>query len=184
MPIYPEHGYTRRRSTSLIVLHHTAGPPDQTIGEIRAFHARPRSQGGRGWIDIGYHFLVRQGEILVGRPVWAIGAHAAGPHPGGGVAGVNAHSVGVALVGTYTEARPPGIEQLDALCSLVADLRARYPEARVVDHRQAMAELGVPGHTTCPGLDLAALVLARLPVTRRLEPDDPLRRDPTTPEED
>ena len=161
----PEGSYVRRFTTRLLVLHHTLGPADQTIEAIRAFHTRPKSEDGRGWNDIGYHFLVRQGEVHVGRPVWAVGAHAAGRLPTGQVVGCNGLSIGIALVGTYSDASPPGPEQMDALCSLVTDLRARYHESdlRVVDHRTAMAELGLPGHTTCPGLDLAARVLARLP---------------------
>jgi hypothetical protein len=62
--------------------HHTAGhaaeienPLDQSLEEafryardIQAFHMRPKSQRGRGWLDSGHNFLVcRGGWILQGR---------------------------------------------------------------------------------------------------------------------
>lgn len=138
--------HTPRSSTEAIILHHTAGPATQTVEEIRAYHQR------RGWKDVGYHLLIRQGARWPGRPLDAIGAHAPG---------WNMRSVGVALVGTYT-VEPPPAEQVEQLYSTLAWLLGRYPGARILRHDQAMAEVGRPDHTDCPGLHWEVPVLERL----------------------
>ncbi|MBI4055310.1 MAG: N-acetylmuramoyl-L-alanine amidase [Elusimicrobia bacterium] len=78
-----------------ITLHHTAGLQtfalEDSLAEVRwiqDFH-----QNGRGWNDIGYHFLVDgEGRVFQGRPVQAVGAH---------VKDGNAGNVGIALLGYF-----------------------------------------------------------------------------------
>jgi hypothetical protein len=54
---------------------------------IQGFH-----QNGRGWIDIGYHFLIGpEGIIYQGRPENVRGAHAT----------PNTNKVGICLIGDY-----------------------------------------------------------------------------------
>ena len=70
---------------------------------------------GNGWNDIGYNFLVdRFGTVYEGRyggvDKNVVGAHALG---------FNRGSVGVAVVGTYTDAAPPQAA-MDALTRLLA----------------------------------------------------------------
>lgn len=140
--------YRRRTRTEAIILHHTGPPttPETTVESIRAYHRR------RGWIDIGYNFLIRRGARCPGRPIWAVGSHAPG---------WNVRSIGVALVGDHT-AEPPALEQLAQLHATLSWLLGQYPGARILRHDQAMAEVGRPTHTTCPGLPWEAPVLESL----------------------
>lgn len=72
---------------------------------------------------IGYHYVIyTNGAIARGRAEAEVGAH---------VAGFNAKSIGVCLVGTdrFTP------EQWAALADLVRGLQKRYPQARVLGHR-------------------------------------------------
>ncbi len=138
----PAAALERRRRTSAIILHHTQTSAETTIESIRRTHVEEW-----GWAAIGYHYLIRRGEVLVGRPEWAIGSHA---HSETRKRGWNGRSVGVALVGDYREAPPPEL-QLTVCEALVRTLLERYPGARILAHREAMAELGDPEHTDCPG---------------------------------
>src|SRR5216117_2473729 len=59
--------YTPRDVASIhwIVVHHSAGPPDQTPESIARFHVETR-----GWSGIGYNYLVYEdGRIFAGRPL-------------------------------------------------------------------------------------------------------------------
>ncbi len=77
-----------------IIIHTTATPPnwrpgDTTEGRVAA--VRDWHVNGRGWSDIGYHYLIdRDGTVAEGRPVMRTGAH---------VSGRNARTIGVALFG-------------------------------------------------------------------------------------
>jgi hypothetical protein len=87
------------------VVHHTAGTnsygPAQSAAIVRGielYHVK-----GNGWNDIGYNFLVdRYGQVFEGRYGGitrnVIGAHAEG---------FNAGSVGIAVIGNYSQSAPP-----------------------------------------------------------------------------
>ena len=123
-----------RKSTRLIVLHHSASP-DVSAAEIHAWHL------ARGWAGIGYHFVIRKnGTIERGRPLETIGAHA-GP-------GVNGHSIGICLCGDFMQ-EVPSAAQLHSLKELIADLNNHYtagsPKGLEIKlHREVAA-------TECPG---------------------------------
>lgn len=99
------------------IVHHTAGRNSYTQAEaaaivkgIQLYHVQ-----GNGWNDIGYNFLVdRFGTVYEGRyggmDKAVVGAHARG---------FNTGSVGVALLGTYTDTAPTRAAQ-NALTSLLA----------------------------------------------------------------
>ncbi|MET9733475.1 peptidoglycan recognition protein [Streptomyces sp. NPDC006458] len=89
-----------------VFVHHTAGAAydcsesTSIIRGIYAYHTSPTSQGGNGWNDIGYNFLVDKcGTIYEGRkggvdlPV--LGAH---------TFGFNRESAGISVLGDYTTA--------------------------------------------------------------------------------
>ena len=125
-----------------MTLHHTAGnrplSRDESIQEvqwIQEFH-----QNGRGWSDIGYHFLIDPlGNIFRGRPELKIGAHTLGENQG---------NLGIAFLGFY---EPPHdhrmiAEQEKAFLALAAWLLKTY----------SISPDTLVGHqfyrpTTCPG---------------------------------
>ncbi len=123
-----------RKTTRLIVLHHSASP-DVPAAEIHAWHL------ARGWTGIGYHFVIhKNGQIERGRPPETIGAHA-GP-------GINGHSIGICLCGNFMQELPDDA-QLHSLKELIAELNRHYaashPEGLAVKlHREVAA-------TECPG---------------------------------
>jgi flagellar hook assembly protein FlgD len=117
----------------LAVVHHTAGTNTYTRAQaaaivrgIEVYHVQ-----GNGWNDIGYNFLVdRYGTVYEGRAGGmtrnVIGAHAEG---------FNSGSVGVALIGNFSSAKPPPAMQA-ALVKLLAwrlDIAHIDPLATVVD---------------------------------------------------
>ncbi|MDE2312991.1 MAG: N-acetylmuramoyl-L-alanine amidase [Elusimicrobia bacterium] len=125
-----------------ITIHHTAGPQTMdlkdTLREVRFI--QDFQQNGRGWDDIGYHFLIDgAGNIIEGRPVNAVGSH---------VKGFNDGNIGIAVMGYFS---PPVNDeltkaQLGALVALIRYLHGRY----------GIAFSEVKGHrdyerTECPG---------------------------------
>jgi len=118
-----------RKSTNWIAIHCSATRPSQDVGaaDIRKWHK------AQGWADIGYHFVIRRdGKIEKGRALDSIGAQ---------VAGFNATSVGVCMVGGVNQANFTKAEnnftpaQWASLKAVVADLVKRYPNAKVRGHR-------------------------------------------------
>ena len=130
------------RKINEIVLHCSGTRPDADIGarEIREWHVQ-----GQGWRDIGYHLVIRlNGLIETGRPLDQAGAH---------VAGHNADSVGICLVGGLGEnGRPEAAfapEQWAALRAKLAELKNAFPGAHILGHRD------FPGVTkACPSFDV------------------------------
>ena len=91
-------------SVRFAIVHHTAGTNDYSRAEaaaiveaIQLYHVQ-----GNGWNDIGYNFLVdRFGTIYEGR-YGGIDRNVVGAH----ALGFNTGSVGIALLGTYGDAKP------------------------------------------------------------------------------
>lgn len=127
-----------------IAVHCSATPAKMDIGvpEIRRWHKQ------KGWLDIGYHFVIRRdGTLEGGRPENQQGAH---------VEGYNHCSIGVCLVGglakdaktaenNFTE------DQMQELAALLLELRQRYPNAVVQGHRDFLDV-----HKDCPSFDVRA----------------------------
>lgn len=106
---------------------------DDRAADIHRWHRE------RGWDGIGYHAVIcRDGTVEQGRPEYWTGAH---------IAGHNANSLGVCLIGTrdFTDS------QMRALHSLLRVWLERYPGAQVVGHYELD-----PGKT-CPNIDMARL---------------------------
>jgi hypothetical protein len=135
-----------------IVIHCSDSPDTMNIGaeEIRKWHMDPPPKG-RGWSDIGYHYVVtRSGTIEAGRyhdgdsilEGSEIGAH---------VAGQNKDSLAICWVGRTK----PSAAQYQSLIVLVCLLCASH----------GVALEGVYGHyelaagKTCPNLDMAKVRL-------------------------
>ena len=121
-----------------LVIHHSATP----TGSARLFRLLHR--GVFGWDDIGYHYVIGNGTSTAdglleeGRPEWAVGAHSRGN---------NGNSLGICLVGDFTETEPTE-RQMKALGELLRDMLGRYDLNRgaIRLHRE------MPGNSTrCPG---------------------------------
>ncbi len=91
----PKYSYSNHPYFDKMTLHHAAGWAARSLDEgkaavkaIQEFH-----QDGRGWSDIGYHFVVDMaGNIYQGRPETVLGAH---------VGGANTGNIGVCILGCY-----------------------------------------------------------------------------------
>jgi N-acetylmuramoyl-L-alanine amidase len=139
------------RVISQIIVHCAYTPPSMDIGakEIRAWHV-----DGNGWLDIGYHYVIRRGgQVEPGRDldgdgdvIEEVGAHARG---------FNANSIGICLVGGKAEGadRPDcnfTTAQWDALDKLVRTLTQRFSGVAVIGHRD------VDPNKDCPTFDVKA----------------------------
>ena len=133
-----------------IVQHYSATPieRDFTAADIDAMHR------ARGFREIGYHYFIRKnGKVETGRDMSQPGRFETGAHS----QGENSASVGICLEGGVTlAARNVGVDnrtsaQIKAQIALIRELLARFPNAKVVGHRD------MPGAATqCPGYDAAA----------------------------
>jgi N-acetylmuramoyl-L-alanine amidase len=116
------------RRITHIVVHCSATPEGRahTAEDIRRWHRQ------RGWSDIGYHWVVRiDGTVEPGRPEATAGAH---------VANHNTNSIGVAYVGGVAKdsLQPKDTRtaaQKAALLKLLRQLKAKYPSAQILGHR-------------------------------------------------
>ncbi len=137
-----------------IVIHHSA-TRNGNVSSFRDYHMNKL-----GFADVGYHFVIcngqggQDGEIQEGRNILFAGAHAPGR---------NNDSVGICLVGDFTQGKPTTAQML-ALYGLLKEIMQRYriaPE-RVLAHREV-------NQTDCPGsLDVAAIrtALSRPPAPK------------------
>jgi N-acetylmuramoyl-L-alanine amidase len=134
------------RRIDKIILHCSATSKGKhfDVDEIRRWHVE-----GRGWKDIGYHYVVYlDGSIHNGRPVEIPGAH---------VTGHNKNSIGVCYVGGVSnikdkrgkwpaeDTRTP--EQKEALWKLLMELMACYDGATLHGHNEFAAK-------ACPSFDV------------------------------
>ncbi|MCI9284330.1 MAG: N-acetylmuramoyl-L-alanine amidase [Muribaculaceae bacterium] len=119
------------RTINNIVLHCTAGSQKQTARQIVDYHTRSRAAGGLGWKAPGYHYIVEPDGTVVN--TWPEEAVA------NGVAGHNGNSLHVSYIGGIG-ANGRGVDnrteaQKRAIVKLLKELRGRYPEARILGHR-------------------------------------------------
>jgi hypothetical protein len=108
-------GYTKR--VDAVFVHHTAtgnaytcAQAPSVVRSIYRYHAR-----SMGWRDIGYNFLIDKcGTVYEGRA-----GGVARPVLGAHTLGFNSDTVGVAVIGTYSTARPSAAA-VDAVARLAA----------------------------------------------------------------
>lgn len=125
-----------------ITIHHTAAHYPETYNDsvaemqfIQDYH-----QNAKGWIDIGYHFLINPlGDIFEGRPVMVVGAH---------VGGMNTDNIGISIMGNY---HPPvndnlRLETVSSIITLLRYLKDRFGilKDKIYAHRDL-------AKTDCPG---------------------------------
>lgn len=134
-----------------ITVHHEGWRPfyGDEVDETRMRLEVVRSgHHGRGWGDIGYHFVVdRAGRVWEGRQLKYQGAH---------VEKCNEHNIGVMCLGNFME-QSPTPAQLRGLQKTVQALRTYYriPGARVRSHREWPS-----AKTACPGTNLQVCMTA------------------------
>lgn len=129
------------KTVNLLVVHCSATIPDRDIGaeEIWLEMHKPR-----GFDAIGYHYVIRRdGTLEHGRDISLRGAHAKG---------FNWQSIGICLIGgidivgnaenNYAD------EQLVTLKNLLKYLKGRYPEAKILGHRDLSPDLNGDGKIT------------------------------------
>lgn len=128
-----------------IVIHCSATPRhrDVDIEEIDRWHR------DRGWLMVGYHHVIKlDGTVQDGRPHDRPGAHV-------GVDGLNHHSIGICYVGgtnqfdIHTPEDTRTDAQRKALRRLVLDLQPKFPNARIVGHRD------LDGRKDCPSFSVS-----------------------------
>jgi len=129
------------RPIDKIILHCAATKEGHNIKTetIKSWHVK-----GRGWSDIGYHFVIElDGSVKTGRPIERIGAH---------VQGHNTGSIGVCYVGGVDADKKPKDTrteaQRDAMDELISSLLEQYPGATVHGHNEFSAK-------ACPSFDVA-----------------------------
>lgn len=131
-----QHGDTSRIITQAII--HCSDTPDGKrfdAADIRRWHTDPKPKG-RGWSDIGYHFMILpNGVIEAGRPMIRAGAHALGH---------NSDSIGICMVGR-ARFSPAAWASLRAL---IQTLTHTFPGLSVIAHRD------VNPHKNCPGFSV------------------------------
>lgn len=118
-----------------IIIHHSA-TPDGIV--LKDFEAIKKAHLGRGYRDIGYHWVVEQIDnnlvAIQGREEWDTGAHCL-DH--------NSNSIGICVIGNFETDIPT-----DALYLFVADkckdIMSRHPIKEVGGHRDYIP-------TACPG---------------------------------
>ena len=134
------------------VVVHTCGAYDpkrkrvvhQTMETVRKYHMTPVAQGGKGWIDIGYHVYIEQdGAKRRGRMDQVPGAH---------VEAFNASTLGVCCSG-HGDYEPFNAQQMGSLIEQCAEWCKKYDLAadRVIGHRETDDYGGPPVWKTCPG---------------------------------
>lgn len=134
---------------SRITLHHD-GMTVFTSTAVAAAQSRMEAirsaHRGKGWGDIGYHYLVDPaGRIWEGRPLKWQGAHVANQNPG---------NIGICTLGNYEKQRPT-TTQLTAIEDFVQVLMRKHDVhvSEVYTHRELAA-------TDCPGRYLQPRLVA------------------------
>ena len=115
------------REINKVVVHCSATKQSMDIGaeDIRGWHK------GKGWDDIGYHYVIRRnGKVEKGRDVSIAGAHAKGH---------NFNSIGICLVGGIDDNGKADdnytLKQYNALIQLISFLEITFPIDDVLGHR-------------------------------------------------
>lgn len=116
----------------LIVVHHSASHPETTVEEILKWHKE------RGFSTWGYHKIITNDGIVHScRPESAVPAS---------VKDHNKGTYAVCLTGSFDRDHPTQW-QLISLQLQIQEWKTRFPNAKVVGHRQL-------GATICPGQNL------------------------------
>lgn len=138
-----------------LVIHCTATREGREVSgaEIRRWHTSPRSQGGRGWKQVGYSDLIHLNGGVENLVPYNEDVRVDPWEVTNGAAGYNSTSRHVVYVGGIgmdgRERDTRTAAQRKALERYVKDFHRRYPEAEIVGHRD------LPGVAKeCPCFDV------------------------------
>lgn len=138
------------RQIKAIVVHCAASEDSIDIGaaEIKHLHTAPKTEQidwygykthGRGWSDIGYHYVIRRsGVVENGRDEDKIGAH---------VYGHNRNTIGVCVVGRK-DFSPKQLESLKAMVKGLCHKHSLDPTEDVLGHYE------LDSKKSCPNIDM------------------------------
>lgn len=139
-----------RQNPNRVTVHHTDGHPrtrlSDSIEEMRGYQSF--HMNGRGWADIGYHFVIDgAGRVLEGRHAEILGAHAGG--------NANMDNIGIAVMGDYNRDYLNDAQK-NSLRRLITFLALRYhsdPRQRdfIQPHQHYKS-------TDCPGTHIVAFL--------------------------
>ncbi len=120
-----------KRTVRRIVVHCSAGPTSTKATAIVSYHLRPTSQGGRGWKNPGYHYIVEgDGRVVATLPEELIA---------NGAKGFNSDSIhicytgGIGAGGKGADTRTAA--QKESLRDLICEIRSRRGRLPVYGHR-------------------------------------------------
>lgn len=118
----------KRANRKEFIVHHSGASASQSVHEIQSYH-----MDTKGWVDIGYNFLIDQhGKLYTGRGMGRVGAHAQGHNTAG---------IGVCVIGKNQLSGPAR-----------TSLRYIYQDAlRYVGHALTIKGHSAVGTTDCPG---------------------------------
>ncbi|MER8421851.1 N-acetylmuramoyl-L-alanine amidase [Mesorhizobium sp. M1329] len=143
------------RPIDTLVWHCAATPEGKwfDVEDVRKWHTLPPPKG-RGWKDVGYHFIVLlDGTIQKGRPLDRVGAH---------VEGHNTGSIGCCYIGGIeaNSLKPKDTRtaaQKAAMLKLTQDLLKQFPTIkRIAGHNEYASK-------ACPSFDVRKDPLGNLP---------------------
>jgi len=126
------------RKINKIILHCSATPEGRhhDVDDIRRWHVN-----GRGWSDIGYHYLIDiDGTVEKGRPITKIGAHCSGQNRG---------SIGICYVGGMSKDMKKAKDtrtqaQKDSLIKLMHELIYKYNKDMTIHGHNEYANKACP----------------------------------------
>jgi hypothetical protein len=141
----------RMAAIQWLTVHHDGMDPfystDEASSKARLESIR-RSHRGRGWGDVGYHYIIdRHGRLWEGRPINFQGAHVKDCNPG---------NIGVMCMGNFDK-QPPSQAQLATLNRHVGWLMKHY---RVQMSRVRTHQEWPSAATACPGVNLQRYMVA------------------------
>lgn len=130
-----------------IIVHCTATRQDITSDDIKNIWR------SRGWRTGGYHFIVYpNGDCECAVPISKVS---------NGCKGHNANAINVAYVGGVDEKGRAidnrTAEQTDTMILLLMQLKAKYPTAHIIGHREVWGRDPSQWHKMCPCFDVAEL---------------------------
>lgn len=136
--------YRARSRTTYLIVHDSHTSPDVVDGETYLRHKGRQM----GLLDVGYHLLIeRSGKLVVCRKAHLMGSH---------TPGFNDEAVGICLLGGANAAGEPEDNftpiQREVLRWTLADLLAKWPEAKVVGHTELARYR--KRRLRCPSLDM------------------------------